>query len=65
MYKKLFLSKSAGCCALLIAYCLFASAQSYKKLHFNSIVVDTHNDILMMAADKGVVLDQDLTGKNA
>jgi len=38
-------------------------AQSYKKLHFKSIVVDTHNDILMKAADKGIVFDQDLTGK--
>jgi membrane dipeptidase len=38
-------------------------AQSYKKLHFKSIVVDTHNDILMKAADKGFVFDQDLTGK--
>lgn len=57
MYKKIFL------CHLLITSCLFASAQSYKKLHFNAIVVDTHNDILMLAADKGVVFDQDLSGK--
>nr|MBP9098995.1 dipeptidase [Ferruginibacter sp.] len=28
-----------------------------------AIVVDTHNDILMLAADKGIVFDQDLTGK--
>lgn len=57
MYKKLFFSQ------LLIACCVFAAAQSYKKLHFNAIVVDTHNDILMLAADKGVVFDQDLDGK--
>ncbi len=50
-------------CQLLIACCLFASAQPYKKLHFNSIVVDTHNDILMKAADRGIVFDQDLSGK--
>lgn len=50
-------------CSLLIACYAFASAQPYKKLHFNSIVVDTHNDILMMAADKGIVFDRDLTGK--
>ena len=40
-----------------------AYAQSYKKIHRKAIVVDTHNDILMKAADKGVVFDQDLTGK--
>ncbi|TMI65195.1 MAG: membrane dipeptidase [Bacteroidetes bacterium] len=38
-------------------------AQSYKKTHAKAIVVDTHNDILMKAADIGVVFDQDLTGK--
>lgn len=38
-------------------------AQSYKKIHRKAIVVDTHNDILMKAVDKGVVFDQNLTGK--
>lgn len=57
MYKKLFL------CLLLIACCLFASAQSYKKLHFNSIVVDTHNDLLSTAIEKGYSIDKDLSGK--
>lgn len=38
-------------------------AQSYKKIHRKAIVVDTHNDILMKAADKGIVFDEDLTGK--
>jgi len=57
MYRKIFI------CLLLIAHCLFSTAQSYKKLHFKAIVVDTHNDILMKAADKGVVFDRDLTGK--
>jgi len=40
-------------------------AQSYKKIHRKAIVVDTHNDILMKAADKGIVFDQDLTGKTS
>ena len=40
-----------------------ADAQSYKKIHRKAIVVDTHNDILMKAVDKGFVFDQDLTGK--
>ena len=38
-------------------------AQSYKKIHRKAIVVDTHNDILMQAADRGTAFDQDLTGK--
>tara|TARA_R110000868_G_scaffold220733_1_gene472147 strand:- start:3324 stop:4493 length:1170 start_codon:yes stop_codon:yes gene_type:complete len=38
-------------------------AQSYKKIHKEAIVVDTHNDILMKAADIGIVFDQDLKGK--
>lgn len=40
-----------------------ANAQSYQKIHSKAIVVDSHNDILMLAADKGIVFDQDLTGK--
>jgi membrane dipeptidase len=38
-------------------------AQSYQKIHNKAIVVDTHNDILMKAADIGTVFDQDLSGK--
>lgn len=40
-----------------------ANAQAYKKLHFRSIVVDTHNDILTTAVDKHYSIDQDLSGK--
>lgn len=47
---------------LLIAPVII-SAQSYKKLHFKSIVVDTHNDLLSKAVDDGVVIDTDLSGK--
>lgn len=47
--------------------CVIASmqmqAQAYKRIHKKSILVDTHNDMLMKAADKGTVFDQDLTGK--
>ncbi|WP_347173936.1 dipeptidase [Polaribacter uvawellassae] len=38
-------------------------SKNYKDIHFNAIVVDTHNDILMKAVDNGVIFDQDLTGK--
>ncbi len=51
----------------LLLFSLFATvqlcAQSYKKIHAKAIVVDTHNDILMKAADQGIVFDQDLAGK--
>ena len=40
-----------------------ALAQSYKKLHFKSVLIDTHNDIPTTAIDKGVSFDQDLKGK--
>jgi membrane dipeptidase len=39
-----------------------AFAQPYKKIHRNAIVVDTHNDILMKAVEKGYAFDRDLTG---
>jgi membrane dipeptidase len=57
MYKKIFFSQ------LLLASCLLASAQSYKKLHFKSLVVDTHNDILNSSFEKKLVIDHDLRGK--
>ncbi len=51
---------------IVVAFCIFLSqqivAQSYKKIHRKAIVVDTHNDILMKAADKGIVFDKNLTG---
>ena len=40
-----------------------SSAQDYKKLHSQSIVVDTHNDIITTAIEKGVSFDRDLKGK--
>ena len=36
--------------------------KSYDEIHNEAIVIDTHNDILMKAADNGVIFDQDLTG---
>lgn len=51
---------------LLIFGILFTNqimAQSYQKIHDKSILVDSHNDILMKAVDNGLVLDQDLKGK--
>ena len=39
----------------------FAGAQSYKKLHFGSILVGTHNDIPTTAVEKGMSFDADLS----
>ena len=37
--------------------------KTFIEIHNESIVIDTHNDILMKAVDKGLMFDQDLTGK--
>ena len=52
---------------LLIIFVMFfllvdVSAQSYKKLHFNSILCDTHNDIISTCIEKGYRFDSNLTG---
>jgi membrane dipeptidase len=38
-------------------------AQRAKKIHFKSILIDTHNDIPEKSLDKGVSFDQSLKGK--
>jgi membrane dipeptidase len=38
-------------------------SQQYKKLHFKSVLVDTHNDIPSSAIEKNVAFDTDLKGK--
>lgn len=40
-----------------------AKSQSYKKIHAEAIVCDTHNDIISTCLEKGYSFDQDLTGK--
>ncbi|HYK48022.1 MAG TPA: membrane dipeptidase, partial [Parafilimonas sp.] len=37
--------------------------QSYKKIHFKSILCDTHNDIISTCLEKNYRFDEDLTGK--
>ncbi|MBP6430137.1 MAG: dipeptidase [Ferruginibacter sp.] len=49
-------------CLFLCSY-FFVDAQAYKKIHFNSIVIDTHNDIPTTAIDKGLPFDADLKTK--
>lgn len=38
-------------------------AQSYKKLHKKSLVVDTHNDVISSVVMRGLHIEDDLTGK--
>ena len=46
---------------LLTPFHLFS--QTYQEIHAAAIVVDTHNDILTEAVEKGMVFDTDLRGK--
>ena len=55
--------KKITCCLWLIVCSLYASSQSYKKLHSKLIVVDTHNDFPSAAIEKAVGFDSDLKGK--
>ncbi len=48
---------------LFCAANMYAFTQPYKKLHFKSLLIDTHNDIPTTAIDKGVSFDQDLKTK--
>jgi len=48
---------------LFICCFFFATAQPYKKLHFDAILVDTHNDIPSTAIEKGLSFDMDLGNK--
>jgi len=48
---------------ILFLISAFVFGQSSGKLHFNSIVIDTHNDFPITSIEKNVGLDQDLKGK--
>ena len=47
---------------LLLSF-FFLSCQSYKALHRNAIVIDTHNDVLSSATMKGLNIENDLSDK--
>ncbi len=47
----------------LFFFSLLSSAQQAKKIHFKSILIDTHNDIPTTAIDAGVSFDQSLKTK--
>ncbi len=48
---------------LLLFNSISTTAQRAKKIHFNSILIDTHNDIPTTAIDGGVSFDQQLKTK--
>ncbi|MFT4154385.1 dipeptidase [Parafilimonas sp.] len=55
--KQLFLAAAA------FIFTAGVQAQRYKKLHFESILCDTHNDIISTCLEKGYRFDEDLNGK--
>jgi membrane dipeptidase len=61
--KNLAVMKKMFFALLFCAANIYSFAQPYKKLHFKSLLIDTHNDIPTTAIDKGVSFDQDLKTK--
>lgn len=49
----------------ILGFLLFLQLQGMaQKIHFKSVLVDTHNDCITACIEKNVSLDQDLTGIN-
>ena len=48
---------------IILIFSQHVMAQSYKKIHDNAILIDTHNDILMKMVDDGLLMDSNLKGK--
>src|SRR5450432_4765197 len=46
----------------LLLVCKISLGQTAEKIHFNAILVDTHNDFLSKAVESHVVFDTDLKG---
>lgn len=47
---------------ILLSLQALSFAQQYKKIHFDAILVDTHNDFLSKAVEEHVVFDDNLLG---
>ena len=47
---------------VLLCAVFLSNAQSYKKIHANAIVIDTHNDFISTSIDKKVSFEQSLKG---
>src|SRR4051812_38017686 len=54
---------SKNACLLFLLLPTIAFSQSYKKIHDNAVVVDTHNDVLSTVVMRGMNVENDLTGK--
>ena len=48
---------------IILIFSQHVMAQSYKKIHDNAILIDTHNDILTKTVDWGLLMDSNLKGK--
>jgi membrane dipeptidase len=48
---------------LLLGAVFLFSCQSYKRLHRDAVVVDTHNDVLSTATMRGLSIEADLSGR--
>lgn len=51
-----------NCFFPILFLCQFSFSQSFEKLHQKSIVIDTHNDV-MISILEGLNIEEDLTGK--
>ncbi len=53
------------CCGMLLlgAAVVAVRAQSYKQIHENAVVIDTHNDVLSTATMQGLNIEKNLLGK--
>ena len=47
---------------IILIFSQHVMAQSYKKIHDNAILIDTHNDILTKTVDWGLLMDSNLKG---
>lgn len=48
---------------IILSFTQQVMAQSYKEIHNNAILIDTHNDILMKMVNDGLLMDSNLKGK--
>jgi membrane dipeptidase len=56
------MSKLLSCLLLLFSLPVFA--QSYQQIHKNSVVIDTHNDVLSTVTMKGLNIENNLTSQS-
>lgn len=47
---------------IILSFTQQSMAQTYKEIHTNAILIDTHNDILMKTVDQGLLMDNNLKG---